>query len=527
MVPFALLTAISDEPEDEMGRRLDRLQAAEFLYEVNLFPDLEYTFKHALTHEVAYNGLLQERRRELHALVVEAIEKLYSDRLREQVERLAHHCLRGQLREKAVIYLREAGLKAYTRSAPHDARGCFELAIEVLEALPESQSTLEHAFDIRLQLRTVLVQLGEVWQAVERLRETEALAEKLNDDSRRGRISAMMSLNHALHGQLDEALSSGARALSLAERLEDLKLRILATSCLDWVHALRGDYGKAVELALTNIGALPAAWVYEYFGDTMPSAIWDQVWLLRSLAHLGRFAEALDHEAAVIRLAEPTRFRAHAVGLAYHAAGVLHLLQGDWTGARSALDHAIDVNRRGYVVVNLSVTLADSAWVLAQLGEATEALNRLLEAQQLLDHLVDMGLLGAGGPIYHALGRACLLLDRLDEAGRLCGLAIERCASQPGSVAYAQHLLGDIAIHADSSDTEGGEAHYRQALALAEPRGMRPLIAHCHLGLGKLFARTGKREQAREYLTTATTMYREMDMRFYLEQAEAELRGLT
>ena len=89
------------------------------------------------------------------------------------------------------------------------------------------------------------------------------------------------------------------------------------------------------------------------------------------------------------------------------------------------------------------------------------------------------------------------------------------------------HLLGDIAMHADHFDPESGEAHYRQALALAEPRGMRPLVAHCHLGLGKLCARTDKREQAREYLTTATTMYREMDMRFYLEQAEAELKELA
>ena len=89
-------------------------------------------------------------------------------------------------------------------------------------------------------------------------------------------------------------------------------------------------------------------------------------------------------------------------------------------------------------------------------------------------------------------------------------------------MASALHLRGDVATHADSFDAETGEAHYRQALALAEPRGMRPLIAHCHFGLGKLYQRTGKHEQAREHLTTATSMYREMDMRFYLEQAEAE-----
>ena len=75
-----------------------------------------------------------------------------------------------------------------------------------------------------------------------------------------------------------------------------------------------------------------------------------------------------------------------------------------------------------------------------------------------------------------------------------------------------------------SFDAETGEAHYRQALALAEPRGMRPLVAHCHLGLGKLYQRIGKQEQAREHLTTATTMYREMDMRFWLEQAGAKAK---
>jgi hypothetical protein len=89
-------------------------------------------------------------------------------------------------------------------------------------------------------------------------------------------------------------------------------------------------------------------------------------------------------------------------------------------------------------------------------------------------------------------------------------------------MAPAFHLLGDIATHPDRFDAERGEAHYRKALALAEPRGMRPLVAHCHLGLGKLYRRTGQREQAQEHLTTATTMYREMEMRFWLEQAEAE-----
>ena len=97
------------------------LQAAEFLYETRLFPDLEYTFKHALTHEVAYGSLLQDRRRALHARIVDAIERLYPDRLGEHVERLAHHAFRADLRGKAMRYLQQAGIKAVARSAHQEA----------------------------------------------------------------------------------------------------------------------------------------------------------------------------------------------------------------------------------------------------------------------------------------------------------------------------------------------------------------------------------------------------------------------
>src|SRR5262249_51324877 len=146
-----------------------------------LFPDVEYTFKHALTHEVAYGGLLQERRRSLHARILEAMELLYGERLTEHVERLAHHALRGEVREKAVLYLREAGIKAAARSAPQDACGWFEQAMHVLAALPESPSTLQRAFEVRLELRAALTQLGEARRALQPMREAETLAKRLGD----------------------------------------------------------------------------------------------------------------------------------------------------------------------------------------------------------------------------------------------------------------------------------------------------------------------------------------------------------
>jgi tetratricopeptide (TPR) repeat protein len=525
-VPFALLLAIAELAEEHVRCGLAHLQAAEFLYETSLFPDLEYTFKHALTHEVTYRSLLQERRRDLHARIVDAIETLHRDRLGEHTERLAHHALRGEMREKAVHYLRQAGLKATARSAPSEARVWFEQALGVLDALSESQATLEEAFEIRLELRRVLTVLGDHPQALDRLREAEALAGRLNDDRRRGRVCAFMTSTHSNLGDQDEALITGTRALEIAGRLGDLRLRILATTHLEQAHAYRGDYERAVELATDILAALPADWSYEDFGAAVPASINHRFWLIRSLTELGRFAEAAQYEAEMLRLAGPIQ-NAFAVGHAHWVAGWLHLLKGDWAKARSLIEHSIAAYRTGNVGVSLPYAVALSAWVLAQLGEAGEALNRLREGEQLLESQAVRGIVSGRGRAYHTLGRAGLLLGRLDEAQRLGDHAVESSRGYHGSAAHALHLLGDIATHPDRFDAESGEAHYHKALALAEPRGMRPLVAHCHLGLGKLFHRLGKREQAREHLTTATTMYRGMDMRYWLEQAEAETAGLV
>src|SRR5262249_25939333 len=116
-VPVVLLHAVAEIAEDDVDRGLAQLQTAEVLYETRLSPDAECTFKHALTHEVAYGTLLEDRRKDLHARIFEAIEHVYPDRLIEHVERLAHHAVRGEKWDSAVTYLRRAGAKALARSA--------------------------------------------------------------------------------------------------------------------------------------------------------------------------------------------------------------------------------------------------------------------------------------------------------------------------------------------------------------------------------------------------------------------------
>jgi tetratricopeptide (TPR) repeat protein len=522
-VPLPLILAIADTPEHEVRAEFSHLQAAEFLYETRLFPDQEYSFKHALTHEVTYGALLHDKRRALHARIVNAIETLHRHRLDEHTERLAHHAHEGELREKAVHYLRQAGLKAFARWALAEARRWFERALGVLEALPESRSTLEKAFDIRLELRPVLNQLGEARQVLQRLGEAESLADRLNDDRKRGSVCVFMTMVHWQLGELEKALAIGTRALDIAVGREDLRLRIPATSVLVHTHYDRGDYERAVELATSNLQALPADWVYERFGRSAPASVYDRCWLGLSLGELGRFAEAAACHAHAIRLAESTQ-HACTVGLAYRDAGMLELVKGNWARARLLLEDAIAAFRTGNIVLPLPLTVAASTWSLARLGEASEALNRLRKGEQLVQ--ARSGIVGRLASRV-LLGRACLMLGRPDEALRLGNLAVESSTDHQGFMAHTLHLLGDIATHPDRFDPDAGVAHYRQALALAEPRGMRPLIANCHLGLGKLYRRTGEREHADQHLTTATTMYHEMDMRFWLEKAEAALQALT
>ena len=198
----------------------------------------------------------------------------------------------------------------------------------------------------------------------------------------------------------------------------------------------------------------------------MLPSVFGRAYLIMSLAELGRFAEAAKYAAEAIQIAEPTQ-HAHTIGWAYFAASMLHLLKGDWAKAHARVEHWIAMLRTGNVAILLPWAVAASAWVLAQLGEASEASDRVREGEQLLEHQAERGIVGHRGWAYGAVGRACLLLGRLDEARRLGDRAVESSRRQPGFTAHALRLLGDIAAHPDRFDAESGAAHYREALALA------------------------------------------------------------
>ena len=229
--PFALLQAVAELPEENLRREIAHLQAAEFIYETRLFPDLEYTFKHALTHDVAYGSLLQDRRRTLHAQIVEAIEKLYSDRLIEQVERLAHHACRGELWEKAANFLHQAGKKAASRSASQEAITYFEQGLDVLRHLPESNQSIEKNIDIRVDLGPVIIAKGgfSAPDAEENYTRARDLCERLGGDPPQlFPVLWGLARMHDVRGELKVGRDLSERLLKLAERAQEPALLLEA-----------------------------------------------------------------------------------------------------------------------------------------------------------------------------------------------------------------------------------------------------------------------------------------------------------
>jgi tetratricopeptide (TPR) repeat protein len=516
-VPLSLVQAIADLSDAALHRGLAHLQAAEFLYETRLFPEPEYTFKHALTHEVAYGSLLLERRRVLHARLVEALEALAPDRVAEQVERLAHHALRGEVWGKAVTYCQQAGARAHDRAAFREAVAAFEQALQALAYLPESGDTRILAIELRLALGDVLRILGEQRRCLALLGEAEALTRALDDRARLGRVLARMSIVLRITGDHDGAMAAGQQTLALAAALDDSALQGQASLNLGQAYYAIGDFDQAAELLRRSVEAADR----ESGRPSTEVRIQSQADLARALSELGAFAEGRRHGEEALRLAT-LEGRGNAPIIAHSYLGHLYLTQGD-------LEHAIRVLEPGLALSRAFGNRTELRQIAAALGYASALQGRLAEGRALLEEGISVAIRTGALQNYSRwvawLSEVCRLAGHGEEAWQHAHQALDLARQQKarGDEARALHQLGVVQSHADSPDVEQAEARYQQALALAKELGMRPLVAHCHLGLGRLYGQTGHGEQARVALATAIDLYRTMDMTFWLAQAEAAL----
>ena len=529
-VPYVLLAAIADQSEEILPRALAHLQEAEFIYETHLFPELKHTFKHALTHEVTYGSLLQDRRRQLHAHIVAAIERLYADRLSEHVERLAHHALRGQLWDQAVRYGRQAGTRALDRSAAREALAHFEQARAALRELPESRERTEQLIDLCFEQRSALVPLGEFARLGEVLNEGRALAHRLDDQRRLGSALAYQAGLQSFLGEPARAIEAGERACTIAEAVGDLGLRVVANYYLGQALWWSGDPRRAAEPLRAVIALVKSAPLGERFGLTGLPPVVARWHLAAVLAELGEFTQAIAAGEEGLRIAQ-TAGHTYSEVWARDGLGYAHLRHGDFAQATRVLEPGLALCRAMEirVVLPFAATSLGSAYLWS--GRAADAVPLLEEAVEAFTAM--RVILSVRSLSITSLAEAYLVLGRVADAREQAeqAVALARAQRQRGWEGWGLKLLGDIYAHEPAESEQGGAEQagevYRQALALATELGMRPLVAHCHFGLAKLYGRTSKREQARQHFTLATTMYREMDMQFWQEQAEAALCTFT
>ena len=520
-IAVPLLLAIAELPVETVRSSLTHLQAAEFLYETRLFPELVYTFKHALTHEVAYGCLLRERRRTLHARIVEVLETRWPDRIAEQIERLAHHALRGEVWAKAMAYCQQAGEKAMARSAHHEAVAYYEQGLTALAHLPEQHDLREQAIDLLLALRSALLLSGDSARILTSLREAEALAVALDDQRRLGQISVFLSFHYYYRGAHDQAIVASQRALAIATAGGDVVLHALAHQPLGVAYQAQGDYRRAIDCFRQTVTAFDGRRRFERSGHALLPAVLSRAWLAACHAELGTFAEGRTLGEEGLQIAEVVD---HPGSLTFAAwgSGLLSLRQGDLSRALPLLARALDLCQ------NAALTMY-FPWMATALGMAYTLSGRVADAVTLLTQAMEQSMaIETEG--YHAfcslsLGEAQLLAGRLEEAHALAeqALRLARAHQERGHQAYALRLLGEIAAHREPLESESAETHYRQALALAGELGMRPLVAHCHRSLGMLNATTGQAEQAHAALSTAIEMYRDMAMTFWLPETQAAL----
>jgi tetratricopeptide (TPR) repeat protein len=423
--------------------------------------------------------------------------------------------------DEALACCRQAGQKALARSAHHEAVEYFEQALSALPHLPETHDTREQAIDLRLALRSALLASGDFGRMLAYLREAEPLAEALADPRRLGDVSRFLATHFYFMGAYDQAIAAAQRALALAAASGDTALHATVNQRLGIVYGTQGDYRRAIDCLGQTVAAIDGTRRHELLGDAILPGVSSRARLAMCHAELGTFAPGMALGEEGLRIAEAVDHPGSLMCAAW-GIGLLALRQGDLARALLLLERAVGLCQDADLPVFFPWTVAALGAAYTLSGRSADAVALLMQA---MERTTAMENIVAQTPCRLSLSEAQVLAGRLEEAHVLAerALALAQAHQERGHEAYALRLLGEIAAHCDPPEVERAEAFYHQALALADALGMRPLLAHCHFGLGILYTQIGRPEQARAELSVAIELYRTMDMTFWLERAEIAL----
>jgi class 3 adenylate cyclase/tetratricopeptide (TPR) repeat protein len=473
VVPLTLLAHVIGAREEALADSLRKLQSDEFVFQRQLMPEVEYSFKHALTQSVAYEGLLRRRRTALHADVLDTMEFLYAETIGDHVESLARHAFEGARWRSAVGYLRQAADRATGQSAHAEARRHLERALTALGRLPDGPARTADAIDFRLGMKNMLLALGDFPAIGVHLDEAQRLAEPTGDARRCCRVYLHQCHYLWMAGEHERAVDMGLRASESALENADLESEVEALNRLGSVYHSLGRYRDGIEVLRRggiSIDERP---------DTpgLPQ-VYAQNFLCWNLVEVGEIDEALSISETNLEVAKASGLPWAGIDAAM-GAGVSLLAADQPDRAVEVLEEALRLCRVGEIPMLYP-------WIATHLGAAYVRTGRLDEA---LTHLADAVLQADGMKMLAnqplrlvRLGEAQLRGGLTDEATRTAARALDlaRVHGERGHEAMALALAGDIGIHDTHSDVD---AAYHNALNLALELEMAPLAARCREAL--------------------------------------------
>jgi predicted ATPase len=527
-VPAALLQATAEVPWADVQRRLAHLQAAEFLYETRLFPELEYTFKHALTQEVAYNAVLLERRRGLHERAAQAIEGLFAERLAEHYNALAHHYRRSGNTLKAVDYLHCAGQQAVERSAYAEAVDHLTAALELLATLPESRERSQLELAVQMTLSMALrVTKGQAAPEVERLyTRIRALCEQVGEPQQLFRVLWGLWAVSNTRGEYQTMRALGEQLLSLAQDLNDPDLLLEAHHAL-WTSLFTGG-----ELTAARAHQEQGLRLYDPQRHRTHAALYSGhdpgvccryrsggcLWLL------GYPDQAVSSSQAALALAQQL---AHPLSLAvalYWAAMLHHMRrESPLTQARAEALTTIATDQGFSGLFAQAMPLL--GWARAASGHGEEGIMQIqqgLAAYQATGSARDR-------PYYLALlAEACTHSEQNAEGLEALAAALARLGKSEVQwwEAELHRLKGELLLQHAVAQPGEAEACFQQALAVARRQQAKSLELRAAMSLAHLWQHQGKRAEAYALLAEVYKWFTEGFDTADLQEAKALLEAL-
>jgi class 3 adenylate cyclase/tetratricopeptide (TPR) repeat protein len=524
-LPVALLCAVTGVLEEEIDGLLVELQEADFLYQLAPLHRREYDFKHALTRDVAYGGMLRTERQRLHAAILAEIETLYADRLDEQVDRLADHAYCAGRWVEAVQYSLRACIRAISRSAMREGLAIFERGLDALTRLPTDDESRNAGIDLRLIAGNALVPLGEQDALVCRLREAEQIAEALGEPRRLGLVYSQLTTALWLTADYGRGLDTGQRALDVAVRLENQPLELAARFGLGMQHHGLGNHREAISIHKELLAGLPPEFERERLGWAGYPSLLIRTFLVDSLIDLGDFDEAQAISEEGIALADQ-------IGHTYSRAMITHVLgrllteMGRGDEAVSILEPMLTTCREEEIWTMVPPTAAWLGLAYTHTGQHELAARTL--QQTLRPEIRRYGARCTWLYLYIAAGTTYLNSRQPELAFEMAREAESLTArnQELGYRARALMLMGDAITARGGEQTGQAKEWYSEALSLAADRGMRPVVARVHLSLGELYAGDHRWEEAERELSLALQGFEELELHEPFSRAAESLQRI-